>query len=302
MEIFTVSQINQRLPQHTAILLVETATRQTEQKQLIRLRGWNEAGQQLEKIASMKTIVSIEKLQEYRQKQKEAELDPAAILKRLTSFSRQTPQELLHWLNTLFADHQEQINLIIVDLTDRETPWELLEFQPEHHLGAYARVVRWLPTQYFMEKRELSIQPEIHVGPVISYLDPQLGLEKIQHEQDALQLLAGWPYPSLSALRKRLNDSLEDVGLIYIGCHGTDGKHLLQQDVPELSSIMLEGIHKSHTPHSTVFINACESARTIKARPDDAATSSKPSWRMALLVSSGPWRGSASKTPPSSAI
>jgi len=46
------------------------ATRQTEQKQLIRLRGWNEAGQQLEKIASMKTIVSIEKLQEYRKSRK----------------------------------------------------------------------------------------------------------------------------------------------------------------------------------------------------------------------------------------
>ena len=62
MEIFTVSQINQRLPQQTAILLVESATRHTEQRQLIRLRGWSATGQQLDNTALMQTIVSIEKL------------------------------------------------------------------------------------------------------------------------------------------------------------------------------------------------------------------------------------------------
>ena len=133
------------------------------------------------------------------------------------------------------------------------------------------RVVRWLPTQYFTELRTLSVEPEWHSGPVISYLDPHFGREEIEPEQQALQSLTGQAYPSLSALRKRLNDSLENVGLIYVGCHGEDGQHLLQQKVPELSSIMLEGMHKSVVSQPTVFINACESARTVTGRPDDAS-------------------------------
>jgi hypothetical protein len=165
--------------------------------------------------------------------------------------------------------YQEPFNLIIVDLTEQEIPWELVEIQPELYLGVCACVVRWLPAQYFEVTRILSAHPDSHVGPVISYLDTAIEAELIHNEQAALQQLAGPALPSLTDLKRRLQASLDDVGMIYIGCHGRSGQQLLQQDVPELSSIMLENLYKCASPRLTVFINACESARTIKKSLDD---------------------------------
>jgi hypothetical protein len=264
-EIFEIAQINQRLPEKTAFLLVE----QSAQKHQIRLRGWSEAGQQLDLVAGMLVMLSIEELQAYRKKQKRQQLTPNAILNRLTHFSRHNPPPLLKWLQTLLHTYQEPFNLIIVDLTEQEIPWELVEIQPKLYLGVCARVVRWLRAQFFEVKRILSTQPDNHIGPVISYLDTDIKAELIHDEQAALQLLVGPALPSLTDLKQRLQTSLDDVGMIYIGCHGRSGQHLLQQDVPELSSIMLESLYKCASPRLIVFINACESARTIKKSFDD---------------------------------
>jgi hypothetical protein len=274
LEILTVSQINSRLPEKTAILLVEMATSQTVQGPLLHLRGWTETGQQLDDVEVMNVIVSIEKLRVYRQKQHKYNLSPAQILSRLRNFSRNNSLQFLSWLNKLFTDYQEPFNLIIVDLTDKEIPWELLEFEEGLYLGAYARVVRWLPTHRFLVRPTLSITPNCHEGPIISYLDEKLGSELIQDERSALQSLVGKPYSSLPELKMRLADSLEEVGLIYIGCHGTEGQGgqglgNLQQYVPELSSIMLEGTYHCQSPRLTVFMNACEAARTINKSADD---------------------------------
>ncbi len=274
LDILTVSQINSSLPEKTALLLVEMTTSRTAREQHLRLRGWAETGQQLDDIEMMNVLISIEKLREYRRKQQKQDLAPAQILERLSNFSRNNSLKLLTWLNKQFTASQEPFNLIIVDLTDQEIPWELLEFEKGLYLGVYARVVRWLPTHRFLVRPTLSVAPNHHTGPVISYLDEGLGQEQIQDEQSALQKLEGKPYPSLSELKQRLTDSLDDVGLIYIGCHGTTGQGgqglgQLQQYVPELSSIMLEGTYRCQSPRLTVFMNACEAARTINRRVDD---------------------------------
>lgn len=278
LEIFRVSRINQRLPEKTALLLVEaveSSVKHRVHEQLIRLRGWHEGGLQLDEPVMVKAIVSVEELQAYRLAEKKARLGPEAILKRLTNFSRNSSPRLLNWLNRCFLNYHEHFNLIITDLTDREIPWELLQFDPGLYLGACARVVHWLPTQYFSkETRALSVKAERHEGPVISYVDQELGADEIEPEQEALRVLTTEPYASLVALRKRLHDSLEDVGLIYIGCHGLRGQGVgsLQGGVPELASIMLEGIYFCETPRLTVFLNACESARIIKKSPDDQSS------------------------------
>ncbi len=264
-EIFKIAQIDQRLPEKTAILLVESAA----QRHQVRLRGWSEAGQQLDKETAIRALISIEELQKYREKQQKQHFTPEAILNRLTYFSRHNPPALLKWLQTLLHTYQEPFNLIIVDLTEQEIPWELVEIQPKLYLGACARVVRWLGAQFFEITRILSAQPDSHVGPIISYLDTAIEAELIHDEQAALQRLTGTALPSLTDLNRRLQVSLDDVGMIYIGCHGRSGQQLLQQDVPELSSIMLERLYRCASPRLTVFINACESARTIKKSLDD---------------------------------
>ncbi len=283
-EIFEIAQIDQRLPEKTAILLVESAA----QRHQMRLRGWSEAGQQLDNMVAIQSIVSIEEIPKYwkrmkrihlqeikdqkREKEELQQIDdekftPDKILKGLTYISRTSFPELHSWLHTLLIDAQEQLNLIVVDLTEKEFPWELMEMSDHRYLGVCTRIIRWLPTQYFQMRRELSIMPDHHEGFVISYLDSSLQTDlqqQYEYERDTLQHLIGISYPSLPDLRKQLDNPPEKTGLVYIGCHGRDGRHLLQQDMSAFSSLMLEGMNNYRLSHLTIFINACESARTVK--------------------------------------
>ena len=236
------------------------------------LRGWTASGQQLDDNPLLNRVVSIEELQAYRQRKKQRPLHANEMLDILRHFSYSVSSGMSKWLSELFDRYSEQFNLVIVDLTSKEIPWELLEFAPSQYLGAYARVVRWLPIHYFETQRELVVAPGSYEGSVISFLDEQdLKADAISYEREALQQLVAQSYPSLSTLRQRLTDSLEHIGLIYVGCHGNNGQGLgrLQQDVPELSSLMLTSLYESKAHGVTVFINACESARVIKASSDN---------------------------------
>src|SRR5262249_1167191 len=55
LDILKVSHINRRLPEKTAILLIEPG----EQKPLLHLRGWAEMGQQLDHLERLKVITSV---------------------------------------------------------------------------------------------------------------------------------------------------------------------------------------------------------------------------------------------------
>jgi hypothetical protein len=284
IEIFEIAQINQQLPAKTAILLVESAT----QAHQVRLRGWSEVGQQLDNTIAINSIVSIEEIPRYWKRMKQIHLKemeqqkkekeerqhiedekntPDKILKKLAYLSRTSFPQLQSWLNKLLIDAQEQLDLIVVDLTEKEFPWELLEMSGNRYLGVCARVIRWLPTFYFEMRRKLTIESDFHEGSVISYLDPSFKTDlqlQYEYEQNTLQYLNGITCPSLPDIRKQLDNLPEKTGLIYIGCHGRDGRHLLQQGMSVFSSIMLEGMDSDRLLHLTVFINACESARTIK--------------------------------------
>ena len=241
-----MSQINSRLPEKTAILLVEMATSQTVQGQLLHLRGWARDGQQLDDVEVMNVIVSIEKLRAYRQKQHKYNLSPAQILSRLRNFSRNNSLQFLTWLNKLFTDYQEPFNLIIVDLTDKEIPWELLEFEEGLYFRSIRKSCALAPNPSFFGTPNAFHYTEPPRRPQSSHIWMKNSVRRlIQDERSALQSLVGKPYSSLPELKMRLADSLEEVGLIYIGCHGTEGQGgqdwvNLQQYVPELSSIMLE--------------------------------------------------------------
>src|SRR5579883_1949588 len=76
MEIFKMGQINHRIPEKTAILLVETVARHDEYTSTLRLRGWSRDGQQLDHQDAFDGIISIEELRKYRQEAYGHHLDP----------------------------------------------------------------------------------------------------------------------------------------------------------------------------------------------------------------------------------
>ena len=59
--------------------------------------------------------------------------------------------EIRQWLASLprhkDSENEDQVVVIITDLTDSNLPWELLELRQDQYLGAVAQVTRQLPTQ-----------------------------------------------------------------------------------------------------------------------------------------------------------
>jgi hypothetical protein len=101
-------------------------------------------------------------------------------------------------------------------------------------------------------------------GSVVAYLDKQLGMQEIENEHIILEKLAPKWCSTLMDLEDRIRQSLQQVGLIYIGCHGKDGITLQQQHPGQLTAYHLVQIHKHQEPRPIALINACESSRIIR--------------------------------------
>jgi len=197
------------------------------------------------------------------------ESDPIAIISSIRHFSSTISENLTHWLLALHKKYPERLCIIIVDNTTLEIPWEMFELDREQYLGAIAMVVRWLPFRRFSHRYTMKVAdiPPL-TGPVIAYLDSGLGAEETAPEREALQKLMVEYWPSLKKLELRMYQSLEQTGLIYVGCHGQFGTFVRtqarQKRSDQLRSINLEMIYQSDEPRLTVFVNACESARIIQ--------------------------------------
>ena len=262
-QLLEASQIEAGLPEHVVILVINPDSSPSLVPQnTFKLRGWSHWGEQLEKAATPRAIVSVAEMLD-------RESDPVAIINSIRYFSSTISEDLTRWLLALYKKNPERLCIIIIDNTTLEIPWEMFEIDRGQYLGAITRVVRWLPSRRFSHRYTLKIaDASPHSGPVIAYLDSGLGTKETAPEREALQKLIVDYYPSLQKLEHRICQSLDQIGLIYVGCHGQLGAILhagaRQKRSDQLRSINLEMIYQSDEPHITVFVNACESARIIQ--------------------------------------
>ncbi len=261
----TAWQLAQGLPEEVAVLAISNHPTSTEAS-AFKIRGWQRQASALDENATPQTVISIERLMEHRD-------PPYMILAKMRRFSSKVPQALKDWLQELTRKYGTELCIIIIDSTTLEIPWELLEFTegPDltaRYLGANTRVVRWLPREYIARPSLLHIGKQEQVGSVIAYLDQTLGQHETSAELSTLATLETVHYASLQQLEERIYRPLHDVGMVYIGCHGQEGKTLYQQlqehGQEALTSIRLELIEPQPEPRPTVFINACEAARIIR--------------------------------------
>ena len=262
-KLLEASQIEAGLPEHVVILVVNPDSSSSLVPQnTFKLRGWSHWGEQLEETARPRAIVNISEMLKN-------ESDPLAIISSIRLFSGTISENLTRWLLALSKKYPERLCIIIVDNTTLEIPWEMFELDREQYLGATAMVVRWLPFRRFSHRYTMKVADiPPHTGPVIAYLDSGLGTKETAPEREALQKLMVEYWPSLKKLELRMYQSLEQFGLIYVGCHGQFGTlvhtQARQKRSDQLRSINLEMIYQSDEPHLTVFVNACESARIIQ--------------------------------------
>ena len=270
-QLLEASQIESGLPEHVAILVVNPDSNLSlVSRNTFKIRGWSHWGEQLQETARARAIVSLAEMLH-------READPEAIINSVRHFSGTISENLTSWLQVLHKKYPDKLSVIIVDNTTLEIPWEMFEISQGQYLGAVARVVRWLPFRRFSRRYRMKVADgPPHTGPVIAYLDSSLGVEVTQPEHEILQKLVVERCPSLKKLEHRMSQPLEQIGLIYVGCHGQYGAILhtqaRQRHSDHLRSINLEMIYQSDEPSMVVFINACKSARIVQINDLDPSS------------------------------
>jgi hypothetical protein len=190
------------------------------------------------------------------------------IRKILRDFSSRGPRELLGWMRQLAENCKESIRLIIVDDTNYEIPWEILEYADQKYCGAHIAVVRWSKIQLFEAYSLLKVYEIKSRGSILAYLnDRELGEQQTYAERTILSILQGDLCQFMQELVDVLSimSALTNVGMIYLGCHGNEGIMLGSHPSDRLTYIDLQIPIEHPDPRPIVFVNACDSARIKKS-------------------------------------
>lgn len=203
------------------------------------------------------------------------ELAPRQAIDLMDAWSRGLTA-MSEWIAELRGQLEDKdLQLVIVDETGFEIPWELFSVPIEGarrrraFIGAVVPVTR-LPIRV-LEAEEpasmLSSNEEGLSGGVLAYLSNELS--GIASDKAALDTLAGRGYDDLAEFESHLKDETGDFALVYMACHGTPagglgaalgsgtnrGKKLV------LGTLQREGIPLVERCRSAVILNACHSAR-----------------------------------------
>jgi hypothetical protein len=151
-----------------------------------------------------------------------------------------------------------------------ELPWEMIEIQKGKYLGAYWRVVRWIPVRDFLDWQNLSIGQEERSGCVVAYLNG--GELNVDLERAALQPFSTCYCETTHLLKETLSQPLQEVAVVYLGCHGVftyNRKHEialgeLLNPSNRIVSLSVEAIQSQEGVRPLLFVNACHSARLIR--------------------------------------
>lgn len=196
---------------------------------------------------------------------------PHIIQEFMGEFSH-TNFELRGWLKQLHRIYGNNLKIIIMDHTDFEIPWEMLELSLNEYLGATITTTRWQQVITENGRRLLNLEPDECVGHAIAYVN-EAELKGIGPELELLNTLNAAQYKDTTLFRKRLEQNEAGVGLIYMAGHGIFDPHVrkmalgaLEDDSQRLRLMSLYRCRLHLFAHSQaiVFINACHSGRLRK--------------------------------------
>lgn len=233
-KVLKIVDLTRDLPPKVALLLVEPCT--ARQKQFT-VCGWNDYKDLLSTEPMPIIKASLAQLFIERDANNNLVNREIDILNRVSRFSRRKLAELRAWLKALYEQYGKDLCLIIIDNTQFEFPWEMFEFDSNHYLGAMVKVIRWMSFEHFDDiyRLQFAENPPLYSGSVVAYLDTGLGPHVIQAENEMLQDILVDPCNSLEELETRIHQSLSDIGLVYVGCHGHQGAVLYPQRAEQMN-------------------------------------------------------------------
>lgn len=206
----------------------------------------------------------------------ENEVRPQSIRGAIRGFSNSNIHlGLISWLNKLYKKYSENLNLIIVDHSNSEIPWEMLELDVNVYLGTLFPIVRWLPVPIPFEERwrYLNTSERQLTGEIIAYLDNINDPDIVREEKILNQFNTRILY-NFDQFNQSIKTSLDKhtIGLVYFGCHGIfsySESHKIAissyHNPKKIMSVLdFELLPYLDSYRPLVFINACHSARVMR--------------------------------------
>lgn len=212
----------------------------------------------------------------------ESHVKPDSIHTRIREWVTGDPGGVLGWLYSLYSASEDVLDLIIVDETGYEVPWEMLEFDLTDEsvaLGAVMRITRWVKILQNYAPYRLGVQDDTVTGHVLCHIDNN-NLNRAQDDVDALAHFSVTTRNNLKGFITALRSLKSlDVGLIYLGCHGVfsvsarhknllddaiaNGRIALEPSIKTLSYLNLYELPYLKEKRPVFFVNACHSARIL---------------------------------------
>jgi hypothetical protein len=187
---------------------------------------------------------------------------------RIGEFSHSNPK-IRGWIKQLRRQFGERLHLIIVDYTDFEIPWEMLELAYNEYLGSLVSTVRWQHVIGDDDDIALDIALDECVGSVVAYIDHD-ATEARSPEPQLFDQLDVTTFDDIKLFRDCLQRGKIGFSLVYIGCHGifdnesSDmalGSPINQQQRLRLAELRRRHLALFEHSRSIVFINAAHSGR-----------------------------------------
>lgn len=263
-------------PQKTALLYV---TKKGKRK--VKLLVWGHYKDHLVNIPAFKMSKEIS-LANFISESVDRENRAISMIGRIQNFFIYTPDELRNWFSKLYEKHGSELTVIITDLTYFDIPWEMYPLNIDDpdgniYLGSNVSVVRWgrFRNTKTIGDIILKVQAEKSHGNAIAYIDPYQH-SQYENERSLIEPLAHQILGNSQELYDKL-EALHDVGLMYIGSHGTftqdDMLNIGLGHVDNPAERILLPILRSIAPcqkkRPVFFVNACNSARWLDIGGDE---------------------------------
>ena len=209
---------------------------------------------------------------------------PRRILGFVRAFSEDNPQarKLRGWLIKLQQKLQEIYNealscLMIIDRTDFEIPWEMVDLKKKEPIGASIAAVRWQDLQdpdiedRDSENQVLSFSPHpiFCRGEVVAYTNKK-ELKAVEEEIRTLNDFKTNRFEDVNEFLDRIDQVESEVGLIFVASHGlfkddmSDialGEQQAGNQQISLMDLYTWDFNAFRTDPTIVFLNACHSGR-----------------------------------------
>ncbi|MFG2672094.1 CHAT domain-containing protein [Streptomyces sp. NPDC048445] len=190
---------------------------------------------------------------------------PSELLRSIRRWS-QNQGPLTGWINRCRQVHGDSLQLVVLDQTGFDLPWEALTLPPAPEaglpggmLGTLVDLARWFDAVRGGDDFPTGVAAP--AGAVLGYFHPDMRADR--------EVFHGYehrPHSGIVSFLRSLDEHTADpTGLVYMGCHGTFDQELSKLTLADVTWAEYHdhGMSLLGRDGSLVCLNACHSGRFL---------------------------------------